>query len=78
MTLFRIFGNGTSQLDEGSPEDMMYLAGQDTDYYQSRGGLVYAAVLHIQDDIPTASTLKGFKYNRGYERQAIEAAQEVY
>jgi len=78
---FRVFGNGTQQTDscsESTANAMAKPSPFDGDYYTSRGGLAFAAILHCEEGIPTFYPLADFKPTPEQGRMAIEAAQEIF
>ena len=81
VNLFRVFGNGTVQVDSCSESTAHALAKPsefDGDYYTSRGDLLFAAILHCEDDIPTFYPLADFVTTPQFARLAIEESQALF
>ena len=79
--LFRMFGSAAPQVDSCSESTAHALAKPsefDGDYYTSRGGLMFAAVLCVIDGIPAFYELADFKATNEQARAATEAAQEIF
>jgi hypothetical protein len=81
VNLFRMFGNGTQQVDcctESTARALAFPSKFDGDYYTSRGGLLFAAVLYVEEGIPTFYPLAEFNPTHEQTRAAIEESQAVY
>ncbi len=81
VELFRIFGNGEASVvscRETTARAMASPSEFDGDYYTSRGGLAFAAVLCVIDGIPAFYELAEFKATAEQARAATEAAQEIF
>lgn len=78
VNLFRMFGNGTQQLDRVESDLAEEMASLDGDYYASRGGLLFAAVLCRSEGIPSFYPLTDFDPTKEQRRAAIEESQAVH
>ena len=77
VNLFRMFGNGTQQLDRVE-DDLAEEMALDGDYYASRGGLLFAAIIYRSEGCPTFYPLANFVPTPKQVRAAIEESQAVF